>query len=194
MFICKAPACKHGSQSSKGPDSLVASREVFLKTKIKGKGLKCVDVVLIGWVFNRFPSFRLQCVRGLWLLSSFHECGQALGIGDGQRCLAYCSPWGCKELDMIEWLNWTDSMWWGPGFCKITQECAQFFTYITWGGTRGSSQRPKLLLQTKGVEQGEAYTQADPTGFYSVSLSKLTKASKKREITNMKDHWRSYGH
>ena len=25
----------------------------------------------------------------------------------GQGCLAYCSLWGHKELDMIEWLNWT---------------------------------------------------------------------------------------
>ena len=31
-----------------------------------------------------------------------------LGIGDGQGCLACCSPWGCKELDMTERLNWTE--------------------------------------------------------------------------------------
>ena len=37
-----------------------------------------------------------------------HECEQALGVGDGQghlACLACCSPWGCKELDMTEQLN-----------------------------------------------------------------------------------------
>ena len=33
---------------------------------------------------------------------------QALGVGDGEGGLACCSPWGCKELDMIEWLNWID--------------------------------------------------------------------------------------
>ena len=27
-------------------------------------------------------------------------------IGDGQGGLACCNPWGCKELDMTEWLNW----------------------------------------------------------------------------------------
>ena len=27
-------------------------------------------------------------------------------IGDGQGGLACCSPWGHKELDMTEWLNW----------------------------------------------------------------------------------------
>ena len=35
------------------------------------------------------------------------EFEQALGVGDGQGSLACCSPWGCKELDMTEQLNWT---------------------------------------------------------------------------------------
>ena len=33
---------------------------------------------------------------------------QALGFGDGHGSLACCSPWGCKELDITEWLDWTD--------------------------------------------------------------------------------------
>ena len=37
-----------------------------------------------------------------------HESEQALGIGDGQGVLACCSPWGHKELDTTEWLNWTE--------------------------------------------------------------------------------------
>ena len=37
-----------------------------------------------------------------------HEFEQALGVGDGQGSLACCSPWGRKESDMTEWLNWTD--------------------------------------------------------------------------------------
>ena len=36
-----------------------------------------------------------------------YESEQAPGVGDGQGSLACCSPWGCKELDMTEWLNWT---------------------------------------------------------------------------------------
>ena len=31
-----------------------------------------------------------------------------LGVGNGQRDLACCSPWGGKELDRTEWLNWTE--------------------------------------------------------------------------------------
>ena len=34
-----------------------------------------------------------------------HECDQAPGDSEGQGSLACCSPWGCKESDMTEWLN-----------------------------------------------------------------------------------------
>ena len=37
-----------------------------------------------------------------------HEFEQASGVGDGQGSLACCSPWGRKDLDMTEWLNWTE--------------------------------------------------------------------------------------
>ena len=34
------------------------------------------------------------------------EFEQALGVGDGQGSVACCSPWGRKESDMTERLNW----------------------------------------------------------------------------------------
>ena len=34
-----------------------------------------------------------------------HEFEQSLGDSEGQGSLAYCSPWGRKELDMTEWLK-----------------------------------------------------------------------------------------
>ena len=37
-----------------------------------------------------------------------HEFEQAPGVCDGQGSLACYSPWGYKELNMTEWLNWTD--------------------------------------------------------------------------------------
>ena len=37
-----------------------------------------------------------------------HEFEQAPGVGDGQGSLVCCSPWGRKESDMTEKLNWTD--------------------------------------------------------------------------------------
>ena len=38
-----------------------------------------------------------------------HEFEQALGVGDGQKSLVCCSPWGRKESDMTEWL--TELIW-----------------------------------------------------------------------------------
>ena len=37
-----------------------------------------------------------------------HGFGWTPGIGDGQGCLWCRSPWGHKESDMTEQLNWTD--------------------------------------------------------------------------------------
>ena len=41
-----------------------------------------------------------------WLCA--HEFDQAPGDGDGQGSLACCSPWGHKESDTTEQLNWTE--------------------------------------------------------------------------------------
>ena len=40
-----------------------------------------------------------------------YEFKQAPGVGDGQGSLACCSPYGRKESDMTERLNWTDRSW-----------------------------------------------------------------------------------
>ena len=37
-----------------------------------------------------------------------HESEKTLGVGDGQGGLACCSPWGHKESDMPEQLNWSE--------------------------------------------------------------------------------------
>ena len=34
-----------------------------------------------------------------------HEFEQALGVGDGQKSLVCCSPWGRKESDIAERQN-----------------------------------------------------------------------------------------
>ena len=36
------------------------------------------------------------------------EFGWTPGVGDGQGGLVCCDSWGRKELDMTEWLNWTE--------------------------------------------------------------------------------------
>ena len=37
-----------------------------------------------------------------------HDFEQAPEVGDGQGILECCSPWGRKESDTTEWLNWTE--------------------------------------------------------------------------------------
>ena len=50
------------------------------------------------------------------ITDSINEFEQAPGVGDGLGSLACCSPWGCKELDTTEWLNWTEDLYWGQGW------------------------------------------------------------------------------
>ena len=54
-----------------------------------------------------------------------HEFKQALGVGDGQGSLVYCSPWGHKESDTTERLNRTDqiyvNLFLGSLLCSIGQ-------------------------------------------------------------------------
>ena len=45
-----------------------------------------------------------------------HEFEQTPEAGDGQGCLVCCSPWGHKESDTTEWLNWTNE-----GACLIAE-------------------------------------------------------------------------
>ena len=37
-----------------------------------------------------------------------HRCNRQELVVDGQEGLACCGPWGGKELDTTEWLNWTE--------------------------------------------------------------------------------------
>ena len=46
-----------------------------------------------------------------WL--SGHEFEQTSGDGEGQGSLTCCSPWGHKESDMTEQLNWTEQLFLG---------------------------------------------------------------------------------
>ena len=40
------------------------------------------------------------------------EFEQVLGVGDGHGSLACCSPWGSKESDTNEQMNWTEARAW----------------------------------------------------------------------------------
>ena len=63
--------------------------------------------------FSSSLNFKLQFSK--WL--DGHESEQALGVGDGQGSLPCCSPWGHKEPDMTEQLNWTEMKKWDLKGC-----------------------------------------------------------------------------
>ena len=69
-----------------------------------------------------------------------HESEGTPGVGDGQGGLACCCPWGHKESDMTEWLNWTEgrriSIWKKiaanpPDFCPFSWR-SSFPERTTW--------------------------------------------------------------
>ena len=49
---------------------------------------------------------RIRWLDGITTLMDMNK----LGVGDGHRSLACCSPWGGRESDVTEWLNWTGYM------------------------------------------------------------------------------------
>ena len=61
------------------------------------------------WCWERLKAVGEGDARGwdVWMASLGHEIEQAPGVGDGQGGLVCCSPWGCKQLDKAEQLNWT---------------------------------------------------------------------------------------
>ena len=53
-----------------------------------------------------------------------HEFAQAPGDGDGQGSLACCSPWGRKEWDMTERLNYIE-------YCFIvSKQCVYYILAV----------------------------------------------------------------
>ena len=74
-----------------------------------------------------------------------HEFEQALWVGDGQGGLACYSPWGRKESDMTEQLNWTEQHNKNDFLCQI--RCKSLWihgdaliTCLTKVGTKSQSE------------------------------------------------------
>ena len=56
------------------------------------------------------------------------------GVGDGQGSMACCIPWGHKELDTAEWLNWTELNWTEISFQVWNSPYSLNFAWNTgWG-------------------------------------------------------------
>ena len=75
--------------------------KLLMQWKIEGRS-KGEDRGWDGWMasLTKLP----------WIWASSGSC-------DGQGILACCSPWGRKQSDMTEQLNWTDVCMYGDSFC-----------------------------------------------------------------------------
>ena len=66
-----------------------------------------------------------------------HKFWETPGVGGGQGGLACCSPWGRKESDTTERLNWTDSikafLWLVHPILKCLQQWDTDFYFLTQG-------------------------------------------------------------
>ena len=79
--------------------------------------------------------------RHCWL--GGHEFEQALGVGDGQGSLKCCSPWGHKESDKTESLNWTE-LTTGPRSSELVLSC--WWVVLSPAVTHGCQGALLLLL------------------------------------------------
>ena len=59
-----------------------------------------------------------------------HEFEQALRVGDGQGGLPCCSPWGCKEADRTEQLNYTELICLKTGWFDLRREWYTTLVYV----------------------------------------------------------------
>ena len=71
---------------------LCCTQNVFLRFKTSLKQMGMTEDEMVGWHHQH----------------NGHGFGWTLGVGVGQGGLACCGPWGRKELDTTEQLNWTE--------------------------------------------------------------------------------------
>ena len=93
-----------GRKVMTNPDSILKNRDITLPTKVclvKAMVFLVVMYECESWTIKKAEHQRKQ----LFL----RDIPKSPGVGNGQGGLACCSPRGCKESDMTERLNWTES-------------------------------------------------------------------------------------
>ena len=96
-----------------------------------------------------------------------HEFEQALEGGDGQGSLACCSPWGCKESDTTERLNWTS--WLNTNFSYHTSKLCGFQSFWNLVQPFVSTTFPVVLLHVIALDLAP-YIHWFTTTYYWVAI------------------------
>ena len=91
------------------PEYTLEGLMLKLKLQYFGHQMQRTDslekTLMLGKIEGRRRRGRLRMMIGWHHRLDGHEFEQALGVVDGQRSLACCSPWGHKESDTIDQLN-----------------------------------------------------------------------------------------
>ena len=113
-----------------------------------------------------------------------HEFEQIPGAGDGQGGLMCCSPWGCRELDMTEQVNNTESE--VPTFPqRLVAKGTGCLDCISKGWSRGPWKRHFWAVRlARGWEK--IYTSKRERKNYM--FSKVNKEKEVRGISSEKKH------
>ena len=101
------PVHPKGNQSWIFMESTGPEAEALIFGHLMGRADSLEKTLMLGKIEGRR---RRGWQRIRWLDGTTNEwiwVWASSGVGDRQRSLACCSPWGFKELDMTEWLNWT---------------------------------------------------------------------------------------
>ena len=108
---------------------------LMLKLKLQyfGHLMRRTDSLEKPWCWERLKAGGERDDRGWdgWTasLSQWTWVWVTPGGDDGQGGLACCSPWGCKELGMTEWLNWTELILFQKNFCSLRAIWCLFYRF-----------------------------------------------------------------
>ena len=110
-LVPKHPADTKIQKCSSG---MVFAYNLMLKLKLQyfGHLMQRVDslekTLMLGGIRGRRRRGRQDEKAGWHQWLDGQEFGWTPGVGEGQRGLACCNSWVCKESDMTERLNWTE--------------------------------------------------------------------------------------
>ena len=92
------------------PEYSLGGLMLKLKLQLFGHLMQRVDslekTLMLGKIEGGRRSGRQRMRWHHWL--NGHKFEQTPGDSEGQGSLVCCSPWGCKESDTTEWLNWAE--------------------------------------------------------------------------------------
>ena len=123
--------------------------ELMLKLKLQYFGhlmwrtFSCEKTLMLGKTEGRRRRGREDEMVGCHHQHNGHGFGWALGVGDGQWGLACCSPWGHKESDSTEQLNWievTSTIFYKQIYSLVLKKC--LFSQL-WDTGRNRPRRTK---------------------------------------------------